>query len=159
MILGTRLPVWESAGSAPDAVRILRRHHHVADGHRVGDRVGNVEALEAEARNRLEALAGLTGEDAKKELIAAMLDEARAEAAMRVSAAPTAMGGSVSPFFAPISAWPSSVWPASTAPPTRSASWSSRTSKSSPTSSSAPSRLIRSASRATSPSMRTFNSC
>lgn len=45
------------------------------------DRTENVKGLEEEAKNRLEALAGMTGEEAKKQLTAAMLDEARAEAA------------------------------------------------------------------------------
>ncbi len=44
------------------------------------DRTENVQALEKEARDRLEALAGLTADEAKKQLIDAMLDEARAEA-------------------------------------------------------------------------------
>ncbi len=45
------------------------------------DRTQNVKALEEEARERLEALAGLSSEEAKKRLMDAMLDEARAEAA------------------------------------------------------------------------------
>jgi ribonuclease Y len=45
------------------------------------DRTQNVEALEREARGKLESLAGLSSEEAKKQLMDAMLDEARAEAA------------------------------------------------------------------------------
>jgi ribonuclease Y len=45
------------------------------------DRSQNVDALEAEARERLEGLAGLSSEEAKKQLVDAMLDEAKAEAA------------------------------------------------------------------------------
>jgi len=44
------------------------------------DRTENIRALEKEARDRLEALAGLTAEEAKTQLMDAMLDEARAEA-------------------------------------------------------------------------------
>ncbi len=47
----------------------------------VRDRVQNVQALEKEARDGLEALAGLSAEEAKRQLIDAMLDEARAEGA------------------------------------------------------------------------------
>ena len=45
------------------------------------DRNENIQALELEAQHRLEALAGLSAEEAKKQLAEAMLDEARAEAA------------------------------------------------------------------------------
>jgi ribonucrease Y len=45
------------------------------------DRSSNLEEQECVARERLEALAGLTAQDAKKELVASMLDEARADAA------------------------------------------------------------------------------
>ncbi len=45
------------------------------------DRKQNVEALETEARERLEGLAGLSSGDAKKQLMDAILDEAKAEAA------------------------------------------------------------------------------
>jgi len=45
------------------------------------DRTQNVRTLEEEARDRLETLAGMSGEDAKKQLMDAMLDDARAEAA------------------------------------------------------------------------------
>ncbi len=45
------------------------------------DRTQNVKTLEEEARARLEGLAGLSSDDAKKQLMDAMLDEAKAEAA------------------------------------------------------------------------------
>jgi len=45
------------------------------------DRVQNVSTLEEEARKKLEDLAGLSGDEAKKQLVDSMLDEARAEAA------------------------------------------------------------------------------
>jgi len=45
------------------------------------DRAQNVRSLEQEARDRLEALAGIGAEEAKKQLMEAMLDEARAEGA------------------------------------------------------------------------------
>ena len=45
------------------------------------DRTRNLEEQERLAREKLEALAGLTAQEAKKELVAAMLDEARADAA------------------------------------------------------------------------------
>lgn len=45
------------------------------------DRTQNVEALETQARDRLEALAGLSAQDAKKQLMDSMLDQARADAA------------------------------------------------------------------------------
>jgi ribonuclease Y len=44
------------------------------------DRAENIQSLEEEARVRLQALAGLSAEEAKKQLIDSMLDEARAEA-------------------------------------------------------------------------------
>ncbi len=46
----------------------------------IRDRAQNVQALEEEARDRLEALAGLSTDEAKKQLMDAMLDEAKAEA-------------------------------------------------------------------------------
>lgn len=45
------------------------------------DRALNLQGLEKEARERLEALAGLSADEAKKQLMDAMLDEARAEGA------------------------------------------------------------------------------
>lgn len=45
------------------------------------DRSKNVQALEEEARAKLESLAGLSAQEAKKALVDDMLDEARAEAA------------------------------------------------------------------------------
>ncbi len=45
------------------------------------DRTRNVQELEREAEGRLEALAGLTAQEARKTLMDAMLDEARAQAA------------------------------------------------------------------------------
>lgn len=47
----------------------------------VKDRGQHIEELEKEARNKLEALAGLTAQEARKKLADDMLDEARAEAA------------------------------------------------------------------------------
>ncbi len=44
------------------------------------DRAENIESLEEEARARLESLAGLSAEEAKKQLVDSLLDEARAEA-------------------------------------------------------------------------------
>jgi len=44
------------------------------------DRSENVQTLERDAKDRLESLAGLSAEEAKKQLADAMLDEARAEA-------------------------------------------------------------------------------
>ena len=45
------------------------------------DRLQNVQAVETEAKERLESLAGLSAADAKKLLMEAMVDEAKAEAA------------------------------------------------------------------------------
>jgi ribonuclease Y len=45
------------------------------------DRAANIQVLEEEARGRLEALAGISADEARKQLIDSMLDEARAEAA------------------------------------------------------------------------------
>ncbi len=45
------------------------------------DRSRNIQEVEREARSRLEALAGLTAQEARKALMDSMLDEARAEAA------------------------------------------------------------------------------
>ena len=47
----------------------------------VKDRGHHIEEMEKEARNKLEALAGLTAQEARKKLVDDMLDEARAEAA------------------------------------------------------------------------------
>ncbi len=47
----------------------------------VKDRGHHIEELEKEARNKLEALAGLTAQEARKKLVDDILDEARAEAA------------------------------------------------------------------------------
>ncbi len=45
------------------------------------DRAQNVKALEGQARDKLESLAGMSAQEAKKALMDGMLDEARAEAA------------------------------------------------------------------------------
>jgi ribonuclease Y len=47
----------------------------------VRDRTQNAQALEKQAQERLESLAGMSGEEAKKQLMDAMLDQAKAEAA------------------------------------------------------------------------------
>ncbi len=48
------------------------------------DREANVKALEEQARDKLEALAGLSAQEAKQELIDGMIDEARADAAQEL---------------------------------------------------------------------------
>jgi ribonuclease Y len=66
----------EREGKQEDRSRELDREEQS-----LRDRTQNVKALEDEANQRLEGLAGISGEEAKQQLMDAMLDEAKAEAA------------------------------------------------------------------------------
>jgi ribonucrease Y len=63
--------------------RLLDERERATDEKAAGlrDREGEVERLTKEARARLEALAGMSPSEAKKQLVAALEDEARSEAA------------------------------------------------------------------------------
>lgn len=64
---------------------LLRREQSLGDRERnVQQRTDEAEALVAEQRNRLEAISGMTSEDAKMQLIEAMESEARHDAARRI---------------------------------------------------------------------------